>query len=275
MIPAVSIIVPVYNAEAYLQDCLYSIIQQTFPDFELLLIDDGSTDGSVAVINGFTDNRIRVIQNRHDFIGSLNMGIHAARGKYITRMDADDLMLPHRLQTQFDFMELHSDIDVCGSWADTFGEIQSVIRRPTEHADIVSSMLRSNPFMHPTIMMNRCRLLQSGCLYRYGYPCAEDYKLWADLALKDFQFANIPEALIRYRISPQQVTRIAEKEMLVSSAKIALEYAEGVVEKIIEKEERYSDFFNSLIELFNNELLGHDVLLQTIYPVYRNCLINN
>ena len=236
MIPAVSIIVPVYNAEAYLQDCLYSIIQQTFPDFELLLIDDGSTDGSVAVINGFTDNRIRVIQNRHDFIGSLNMGIHAARGKYIARMDADDLMLPHRLQTQFDFMELHPDIDVCGSWADTFGEIHNIIRRPTEHADIVSSMLRSNPFMHP---------------------------------------ANIPEPLIRYRISTQQVTRIAEKDMLVSSAKIALEYAEGAIEQIIEKEERYSDFFNSLIELFNNELIGHEVLLQTIYPVYRNYLVNN
>jgi len=275
MTPTVSIILPVYNAEAYLQDCLDSIIKQTFTDFELIVIDDDSTDHSVEIVKNFIDHRICIIKNKHDFIGSLNTGIHKSKGKYIARMDADDLMLPHRLQTQFDFMELHPEIDVCGSWADTFGEIHNIIRRPTEHADIVSSMLRSNPFMHPTIMMNRYRLLQSGCLYQYGYPCAEDYKLWTELAFKRFQFANIPEPLIRYRISTQQVTRIAEKDMLVSSAKIALEYAEGAIEQIIEKEERYSDFFNSLIELFNNELIGHEVLLQTIYPLYRNYLVNN
>jgi hypothetical protein len=187
-------------------------------------------------------------------------------------MDADDIMFPCRLQTQFDFMENHPDIDICGSYAETFGEMNGVIQRPVEHADIVSVMLRANPIMHPTVMMRNSRLRQSGCIYKSGYPCAEDYKLWTDLALRGFKFANIPEPLLRYRISSQQVTQVLQKERLVSTVKIGLEYAEALIEQIIEREERYGDLFNSLIALYNNDLITPDVFLQTVYPIYRNYL---
>ena len=115
-------------------------------------------------------------------------------------------------------------------------------------------------------------LRQSGCLYKYGYPCAEDYKLWTDLAIQGFKFNNIPEPLLYYRISPQQVTQVLQEERIVSTIKIGLEYAEAVMKQIIEKEEHYSNFFNSLIDLFNIDLITADVLLQTIYPVYRGFL---
>lgn len=263
---------PMYNASANLHEALESVFQQTFTDFELLVVDDGSTDNSVEIVKNCQDRRMRLITNTHDFISSLNKGIEAAKGKYIARMDADDLMFPQRLETQFQFMEKNQDIDICGSFAEGFGESEYIIQRPVEHADIVSAMLRMNPIMHPTVMMRRCKLLQSGCRYQSGYPCAEDYKLWTDLSFQGFKFANIPEPLIRYRISPHQATRVSHDKMIISSAKIGLKYYEAVMDKMIEKEELYFDLYSSLTELYNNELISHDVLLHTVYPVYREFL---
>ena len=96
---------PVYNASRYLRDCIDSILSQSFTDFELLIVDDGSTDDSVEIIRSYSDSRIRLIENKHDYIGSLNLLLQEARGKYIARMDADDVMLPNRL-TQVSDLEL-------------------------------------------------------------------------------------------------------------------------------------------------------------------------
>jgi glycosyltransferase involved in cell wall biosynthesis len=240
--------------------------------FELLTIDDGSTDKSIDVIKEFTDKRIRLISNKHDFINSLNIGLHMAKGKYIARMDADDIMFPHRLQTQLNFMESHPDIGVCGSWVETFGKMNGIIKRPVDHFDIVSDMLRTNPLIHPSVMIRRSMLHQSGCFYKSGYPCAEDYKLWTDLAINGLKFANIPEVLLRYRLSPQQVLHTSSNDMSVSSMKISLEYAEVVMEQMIEKEERHAKLFDLLVEFFNDNLIHGDTLLQMIYPMYREFL---
>jgi len=272
MISEVSIVLPVYNAEKYLHECLYSIVKQTFSDFELLVIDDGSTDNSIDVIKRYSDKRIRLIMNQHDFVGSLNCGLKEANGKYIARMDADDIMFPHRLQTQFDFMESHLEIDVCGSYVESFGDVQTIIKRPVKHEDIICSMLLLNPLMHPTVMIRNATLQQSGCLYLKGYPCAEDYKLWTELASKGYKFANIPEPLIHYRISDQQVTRKSQNDMRASSEKIDFEYAESVMEQMIEQENRYGDFFQPLVDLFNNELISNEVIKQTVYAIYKDYL---
>lgn len=272
--PCISIVMPVYNASTYLREALESVLQQTFSDFELIVVDDGSTDNSRDILQTYCDPRMRLISNTHDFISSLNKGVHASTGRYIARMDADDMMTPERLEIQFGYMEDHPDIDICGSYAESFGEMIRVIQRPLEHVDIVSMMIRMNPMMHPTVMMRISILRQSGFLYKYGYHCAEDYKLWTELALRGFKFANIPEPLLHYRISPQQVTRVSQNEMLVSTIKIGLEYAEAVIEQMIEKEEMYGDLFNSLIESLNNDLIIPDVFLQMIYPVYRDFLLS-
>ncbi|EJW91688.1 glycosyltransferase, partial [gut metagenome] len=97
----ISVCMPMYNASRYLRECIDSILIQTFTDFELLIVDDGSEDDSVAIVESYTDSRIRLIRNRHDYIGSLNLLLKEARGKYIARMDADDVMLPYRLKAQW------------------------------------------------------------------------------------------------------------------------------------------------------------------------------
>jgi glycosyltransferase involved in cell wall biosynthesis len=106
-----------YNASRYLRECIDSVLGQTFHDFEFLIVDDGSTDDSVEIVESYADPRIRLIRREHDYIASLNCLIDEARGEYIARMDADDVMLPHRLQQQFDYMESHPDIDVLGAAA--------------------------------------------------------------------------------------------------------------------------------------------------------------
>lgn len=112
--PNISICIPMYNAARFIKDCIDSVLSQSFQDFELLIVDDGSTDNSCAIVNSVRDNRIRLIRNQHDYVGSLNMLLDEAKGKYIARMDADDVMYPNRLSIQYEYMENHPDIDVIG-----------------------------------------------------------------------------------------------------------------------------------------------------------------
>lgn len=103
--PAVSVCMPVYNASRYLRECIDSVLSQTFADFEFLIADDGSDDDSAAIVESYADPRIRLIRREHGYIASLNCLLDEARGRYIARMDADDVMLPDRLRLQFDYME--------------------------------------------------------------------------------------------------------------------------------------------------------------------------
>ena len=121
--PQISVCIPVYNASPFLRECIDSILAQTFIDFEILIVDDGSTDNSSDIVLSYTDSRIRLIKKNHDYIGSLNLLLREARGKYIARMDADDIMLKERLQIQYDFMEKHKDVDILGSAMQCFGEM--------------------------------------------------------------------------------------------------------------------------------------------------------
>lgn len=102
-IPPVSVCMSMYNASKYLRECIDSVLAQTFTDFEFLIVDDGSTDDSVEIVQSYHDSRIRLIENKHDYIGSLNILLDEARGKYIARMDADDVMMPERLKIQFEY----------------------------------------------------------------------------------------------------------------------------------------------------------------------------
>ena len=118
---SVTVAIPMYNAAPHLRECLDSVLAQTFRDFELLIVDDGSTDDSVDIVRSYTDPRIRLLLNRHDYIGSLNLLLCEARGKYIARMDADDVMVPQRLALQFAYMEAHPDVDLLGGNMVTLG----------------------------------------------------------------------------------------------------------------------------------------------------------
>jgi glycosyltransferase involved in cell wall biosynthesis len=270
----ISIVMPVYNTEHCLRESIESILKQTFSDFELIIVDDGSTDKSILILKSFCDDRIVWISNKHDFIDSLNKGINKSKGKYIVRMDADDVMLPCRLETQYNFLEKHKNIDICGSWAEMFGERLGIIQRPIDHSVIVHSMLLANPLIHPTVMMKRSIIQYTKKTYKYNYPYAEDYKLWTDFALRGIIFANIPDVLLKYRISQKQVTHLKKNEMISSSLKVRIEYAEKILKKMGREKELFIDLFNDLVELYNKDIIDVETFLHAVYPLSNSFFIS-
>jgi glycosyltransferase involved in cell wall biosynthesis len=271
--PVLSIVMPVYNVPPdYFRKSIDSILEQSFGDFELLIIDDGSTElEGMDLIKSYNDQRIRLINNQHSFIATLNRGIAESQGKYIVRMDADDIMLLNRLAVQYEFMEEHPEIDVCGSWVEIFGNGSGVIKTHAEHEQIIASMLLNNPVAHPTVILRKSSVCRNGnSLYKTGYDCAEDYKLWTDLVVRGCRFANIPEVLLRYRKSENQITNTRQKEMYQSTLKIRIEYAEQVMKQIVKKEEKFFDFFERLIELSNEGVIDFKHLSNILYQLHIN-----
>lgn len=151
--PKISICIPMYNAARFIKDCIDSVLSQSFKDFELLVVDDGSTDDSCDIFNSIKDNRIRLIQNKHDYVGSLNMLLDEAKGKYIARMDADDVMYPNRLAIQYEYMENHPNVDVVGGRMVAF---KRFIKEPLYDLNVksgslcISDMLDNCCICHPT-----------------------------------------------------------------------------------------------------------------------------
>lgn len=207
--PLVSAILPAYNAERHVGVAIRSILAQSFDDFELIVIDDGSTDGTVDLIKGIGDPRIRLLRNETNrgIIFSLNRGIEEAGGRYIARMDADDISLPRRLEKQVAFMEAHPAVGLCGSWAQKFIPYgpRWTHRGATRSAELKAALLFATPFVHPSVMLRRSVMEEHGLRYREGYETAEDYRLWCEMATVT-EMATIPEVLLRYRISMTSVT---------------------------------------------------------------------
>lgn len=273
----ISVVMPFYNAEAYLSESIESILNQTFQDFELLAIDDGSTDSSVSIVKSFNDERISLIPLDHNFIKSLNYGLKISRGKYIARMDADDIMLPKRLEVQHAFMEANSDVDICGSWAESFGDNRGIMQYASNHEVIVRSLLLYCSMIHPTVMIRKSTLEELDLNY-LDYAYAEDYKLWTDLALAGARFSNIPEVLLRYRSSSNQVTNKYRDKMSHCSYKIRLEYAEGLINMMNEKDERYWGLLEQALQLLELELMDFECFSQIVYHLYlsqEKVLVNN
>jgi len=146
MVPHVTVVMSVHNSERYLAEAIDSFLRQTFADFEFLIINDGSTDGSRPILAQYTDTRIRIIDNDRNLglSAALNRGCAAARGRYIVRMDADDVALPDRLEKQFAFMERAPDIDMCGSWYEMFGDKSRVVKTHADHRDIRDTLFFKN-----------------------------------------------------------------------------------------------------------------------------------
>ena len=230
---AISVLMPTYNASKYVAEAIESVLQQSFKDWELLIVDDGSTDDTVNVIRSYADKRIRLICNDHDFIGSLNLGLKEATGKYIARMDADDLMHPDRLKIQYAIMEEEEEITVCGSWVRIFGENKPGIV-PTslkgKLTDVYRFLLKQNPLFHPTVMIRR-EFLRSHALQYERYSHAEDYKLWFEIAKKGGIFFVEDQPLTFYRASEGQVSKVYKDEQKETSLRIRKEVLEYLVGK--------------------------------------------
>jgi glycosyltransferase involved in cell wall biosynthesis len=205
----VTVLMPIHNGEAFVAEAIESILGQTFRDFDFLVIDDGSTDRSVEIVEGYADARIRLVRNEHqlELIQTLNRGLDLARGKYVARMDADDISLPERLERQVDFMEANPDVGICGTWLVTMGDREGGIWSYPESAEeIRCRLLFHTPIGHPTVCMRREMLVRHGLRFDEGYPHAEDYELWSR-ASDVLPLANLDSVLLRHRIHAGSVSQ--------------------------------------------------------------------
>jgi len=225
--PTVSVVLPVYNCERYVGAAIESILAQSFSDYELLIIDDGSTDATPKILATYKDHHIR--HYRHDNRGlaaTLNFGIEIARGRYIARQDQDDLSMPQRLERQVAHLEAHRGCALLGSWAQIM-EIDYLSdrhhRHPTQNAELKYGLLFNNPFVHSSVMLRRDAVRAIG-----GYTTdplrqpPEDYELWSRLARKH-EIANLPEVLLKYREIPGSMSRTGSSPFLNKLVTISAE----------------------------------------------------
>ena len=278
-IPGISVVMPMYNASAFLQECIDSILNQTFKDFELIIIDDGSTDNSIKIVESYADGRIRLYPSTHNYIHSLNKGMALARGKYVARMDADDMMYPERLEKEWEFMEQHPEVDVCGSGVETFGIWGRALPVCTEHKDIASAMVFQSPMFHPTVIFRAEKIRElyweSGeCkLYDPQYVYAEDYALWVKLLQQGFVFANIKEPLVHYRLSESQITSVHTEEMEEKGKAIRVnmaEYVGSLLENCSDTEIR--TYYASTLRMVAKGYIIKNTLLRILSNLYRRYL---
>ncbi len=210
MKPKISVIMPAYNAERYISATIKSILNQTFKNFEFIIIDDGSTDKTFNIITSFKDPRIRLYKNKLNigYVKTLNKLIKLSNGKYIARQDNDDISLPLRLQKQFYFLETHKDVGVCGTNAKSFGEKNTLTNLPLKNEDILVNLLFSNPILHSSVMFRKSILT----IYNINYydeslcPC-EDYFMWYNIS-KYTKLANLDYSLIKYRLHKDNTSKL-------------------------------------------------------------------
>ena len=207
--PLVSVVMPVYNAASFVEAAVASMLNQTFTDFELLLFNDGSTDDSAARIRRFADPRIQLFDSARNvgYVTHLNHGLAVARGRYIARMDSDDLAEPTRLARQVAFMEAHPEVGLCGTAYREFGSRQGLVPVPITDPEIRQWLLAGSPFGHPTVLLRRAVLDRHGLRYDPAAMPAEDYRLWYELS-RVTQLANLPEPLLAYRVHATQTSQM-------------------------------------------------------------------
>lgn len=266
----ISVILPVYNGESYINEAIDSVLKQSFVDFELLVINDGSTDRTSEIINAYSDSRLKVASRHHDFIESLNDGLSRSKSKYIARMDADDVMHPDRLKVQYHIMEEEPSITICTSWMNAFGEgqtsrlIQSDLSGLIQHPEIL--LLERNIIAHPTVMIRRSFLLDHQLYYKKGYAHAEDYKLWTDCAQYGAVFYIEPEPLLGYRVSSNQVSRIYRDEQNDSANKVRYEHLQHLILNAPHLE-AFRGIYVEVDKLYNQKYLTVSDVVQVLCPL--------
>ena len=227
--PKVSVLLPVYNCATYLRHSITSILDQHFTDFELIVINDGSSDDSAKIIDEFSDPRLRVYhQTNQGLPKTLNRAISLSLGVYLARQDADDISLPTRLEKQVAFLDSHPKVALLGTWTQIIAEDKLTLRQhthPCSNAELQMRLLFNNVFVHSSVMLRAKALDQIGFYSEEPtkYP-PEDYDLWLRIAA-EFELANLPEALLHYREIPTSISRtqdslIGERAKEMSTAAI-------------------------------------------------------
>ncbi len=227
----------VYNAERYLRKAIESMLNQTFRDFEFLIINDGSTDSSVEILKSYRDPRIKIINNKKN-IGlakSLNKGLQVARGEYIARHDSDDISLPKRFEKQVEFLDSNSQTALVGSWAeviDEFEEPKEVWHSLSQPHLLRWKLLFKNQFAHCAAMFRKSAVMQMGG-YSEELSSAQDYDLWSRISFS-WEVANIPEVLVKWRKWGKNISTIRRHKQLEIARQISRRNLEYIFEEAID-----------------------------------------
>ena len=211
--PRISVIMSVYNAEVYLEEAIESILNQSFSDFEFLILDDCSVDNSAHILSIFAsrDARIKVFTNKENLglTKSLNKLIFLANGEFLARMDADDISLVERFKEQISFFNTHPAVDIVGTFSQDISEIGEVMGErtvPVSHKEIIKLLPKLNPLSHPTVMMRASVISKIGG-YDERFRTSQDYHLWFKAIGNGFKINNIPKTLFQYRMNDNYASR--------------------------------------------------------------------
>lgn len=214
----ISVLMPVYNTkEEYLRASIESILNQTFTDFEFIIVNDGSTNNAEEVILSYKDNRIKYVkQENQGIVGALNNAWSKASGKYIARMDSDDIAYPERFAKQVNFLEENPEYSLVGSWAKIIPS-KNIIKLPQDIK--IMDLLADCMFIHPSIMFNKADFEKFNLQYETGFEYAEDYCLYAN-AVKHLKMTNLQEVLLDYRVYPENSSSKNRNVRIRSSFKV-------------------------------------------------------
>ncbi|MEZ8012910.1 MULTISPECIES: glycosyltransferase family 2 protein [Vibrio] len=206
-LPLISIVMAVYNCEKYLKYSIDSIIEQSYENFEFIIVDDCSVDNSLSIINSYKDSRLRIIKNDENMglAGSLNRAIEEAAGKYIARMDADDISLSNRIEKQVSYMEQHKNVAVCGTNIQHIDSNNNPIKDrikwiKEDNRSIKNALIYGSCFAHPSVIVRAKYFREHSIRYEVTLRRSQDYDLWFKLS-EYGDFANLNEPLLLYRIS--------------------------------------------------------------------------
>lgn len=223
--PLVSIVMAAYNEERFISEAIDSMLNQTYNNFEFIIINDGSTDNTEQIILSYPDPRIRYVKNEQNLklIASLNKGLSLAKGKYIARMDSDDISVPERLQIQVAFMESHPGIGISGAQLIVFGSEDTTMNYPLEHEDLLLRLLITSCFPNNLVIFRNNLVQENQMAFTEGYHHGEDYKFWTEW-LQLTKGANLPDYLVKYRFHAASVSHKYKDLQRQTRNRIRVEY---------------------------------------------------
>ena len=270
----VSVVMPVFNGERYLKEAVEGILNQTFGDFEFIIINDGSTDNTRGILESYADARIKLVEQEHQgLIASLNRGLAIAGGEYVARMDSDDIAAPERFEKQVAFLRTHPKIGILGTACriiDDNGRDLGVRRWPISDLEIRWTSLFSSPFGHPTVILRRDILTKHGLEYADVFHMVEDYDLWIR-ALNHTRGANLDEPLLKYRVHGDRVTSKFRDQQLRNHDAVALRAIREQLPEFVITPEQVSQFRGLFVGV-SEPMPGLDALRVRLAEMYLDML---
>lgn len=281
---SISVLIPVYNGERFLQESLDSIYGQSFTDYEIIIIDDGSSDNTQGIIENQTDSRIKYYKNEHNMgiIASLNRGIELCQGKYIARMDADDIAEPERLKTQFGFLENNPNYVLLGSSITRFSESYTIIEnRGSDDENSRAKLLFDTCINHPSAMLRTSIIKEHNLKYSKDFIHAEDYAFWVEMS-KYGAIGNLDAALLRYRLHGDNISMKFNEEQYLTMNKIRISQLDIFWNKAIGANETWMRDYTKLSNLkyasidnilSMDSLLGELLATNQKHQIYNQCYL--